>query len=35
VGTIDAGNSLSTEFGIYNETYINIPTSYSAGPAYF
>lgn len=35
VGSIDAGNSLSTEFGIYNETYINIPTSYSAGPAYF
>lgn len=34
-GSIDAGNSLSTEFGMYNETYINIPTSYGAGPVYF
>lgn len=33
-GAIDAGNSLSTEFGMYNETYINIPTSYGAGPVY-
>lgn len=33
-GSIDAGNSLSTEFGMYNETYINIPTSYGAGPVY-
>lgn len=34
-GSIDAGNSLSTEFGIFNETYINIPTSYGAGPVFF
>lgn len=33
-GSIDAGNSLSTEFGIFNETYINIPTSYGSGPVY-
>ena len=34
-GAIDAGNSLSTEFGMFNETYINIPTSYGNGPVYF
>lgn len=34
-GSIDAGNSLSTEFGMFNETYINIPTSYGSGPVYF
>lgn len=34
-GAIDAGNTLSTEFGMFNETYINIPTSYGAGPVYF
>lgn len=34
-GSIDAGNSLSTEFGIFNETYINIPTSYGDGPVFF
>ena len=34
-GSIDAGNSLSTEFGMFNETYINIPTSYGAGPVFF
>lgn len=33
-GAIDAGNVLSTEFGMYNETYINIPTSYGSGPVY-
>ena len=33
-GSIDAGNSLSTEFGMFNETYINIPTSWGAGPVY-
>lgn len=33
-GAIDAGNTLSTEFGMFNETYINIPTSYGAGPVY-
>lgn len=34
-GAIDAGNTLSTEFGMFNETYINVPTSYGAGPVYF
>lgn len=34
-GAIDAGNSLSTEFGMFNETYVNIPTSYGNGPVYF
>ena len=34
-GAIDAGNSLSTEFGMFNETYINIPTSYGNGPVVF
>ena len=33
-GSIDAGNSLSTEFGIFNETYINIPTSYGNGKTF-
>lgn len=33
-GAIDAGNSLSTEFGMFNETYINIPTSYGCGPVF-
>ena len=33
-GSIDAGNSLSTDFGMFNETYINIPTSYGAGPVF-
>ena len=34
-GSIDAGNSLSSDFGMFNETYINIPTSYGAGPVFF
>lgn len=34
-GSIDAGSSLSTEFGMFNETYINIPTSYGNGPIFF
>lgn len=34
-GVIDAGNSLSTEFGMFNETYVNIPTSYGNGPVFF
>lgn len=33
-GSIDAGNQLSTEFGMFNETYINIPTSWGSGPVY-
>ena len=34
-GQIDAGNSLSTEFGMFNETYVTIPTSYGNGPVFF
>lgn len=34
-GAIDAGNSLSTEFGMFNEIYVNIPTSYGNGPVFF
>ena len=34
-GSIDAGNSLSTDFGMFNETYMNIPTSYGNGPVFF
>lgn len=34
-GQIDAGNSLSTKFGMYNETYVSIPTSYGNGPVFF
>ena len=33
-GAIDAGNTLSSEFGMFNETYITIPTSYGQGPVY-
>lgn len=33
-GSIDAGNQLSTEFGMFNETYINIPTSWGSGPVF-
>jgi hypothetical protein len=35
VGQISAGNSLANEFGMYNETYVNIPSSYGAGRQYF
>lgn len=35
LGAIGSGNSLSTEFGMYNETYVNIPTSYGAGRVFF
>lgn len=34
-GAVDAGNSLSAEFGIFNETYINVPSSYGGGPVFF
>ena len=34
-GQIDAGNSLSTEFGMFNETYVTVPTSYGNGPVFF
>ena len=33
-GSIDGGNSLSTDFGMFNETYITIPTSYGNGPVF-
>jgi len=33
-GAIDAGNQLSTEFGMFNETYVTIPTSWGSGPVY-
>ena len=35
MGTIDAGNSLSTEFGMFNETYVSVPSSYGNGPVVF
>ena len=34
-GSIDSGNSLSTEFAIFNETYINVPSSYGGGKVFF
>jgi len=34
-GAIDAGNSRSTEFGMFNETYVAVPTSYGGGKVYF
>ena len=34
-GAIDAGNSVSSEFGMFNETYVNIPTSYGGGKVFF
>ena len=34
-GQVDAGNSLSTEFGMFNETYVSVPTSYGNGPVFF
>ena len=34
-GMIDSGNHLSTEFGMFNETYVNVPTSYGNGPVFF
>lgn len=34
-GSIDSGNSLSTDFGMFNETYVTIPTSYGNGPVFF
>ena len=30
-GSIDSGNSLSTDFGMFNETYVTVPTSYGNG----
>lgn len=34
-GEIAAGNSLSTEFGMFNEIYITVPSSYGESPIYF
>lgn len=34
-GIIDSGNSMGSEFGMYNETYVTIPTSYGAGKVFF
>ena len=34
-GEIDSANSLSTDFGMFNEVYVNIPTSYGNGPVFF
>ena len=34
-GAIDSGNNLSTDFGMFNETYINIPSSYGNGTVFF
>lgn len=33
-GSVDAGNYLSTEFGMFNETYVSVPTSYGNGPVF-
>lgn len=35
VGQISAGNSISDEFGMFNETYVNVPSSYGSVPQYF
>lgn len=35
IGQISAGNSLSNSMGMFNETYVNIPTSYGAGRVFF
>lgn len=34
-GSIDGGNTVQNSFGMFNETYVNIPTSYGAGPVLF
>lgn len=35
VGQISAGNSLSNEFSMYNETYVNIPSTYGRSKVFF
>lgn len=35
IGEIAAGNSTSTEFGMFNEIYITVPSSYGESPIYF
>lgn len=35
IGSISGSNNVQNNFGMYNETYITIPTSYGAGPVLF
>ena len=35
VGQISAGNSLSDEFGMFNETYVSIPSTYGMSKVFF
>ena len=35
VGRIGGGNSVSGDFGMYNETYVNIPSTYGASQIFF
>lgn len=35
VGQIGGGNAVSGEFGMYNETYVNIPSTYGASQIFF
>lgn len=35
LGSISGGNNVQNNFGMYNETYITIPTNYGAGPVIF
>ncbi len=35
LGSISGGNNVQNNFGMYNETYITIPTSYGGGPVLF
>lgn len=34
-GVIDSANNAGSEFGMYNETYVTIPTSYGSGKVFF
>lgn len=35
IGQISGGNSISEDFGMYNETYVNIPSTYGASEVFF
>lgn len=35
IGQISAGNSITNDFGLYNETYVNIPSTYGGSEVYF
>lgn len=35
IGQISAGNSITEDFGMYNETYVNIPSTYGASEVFF